>query len=154
MSEQAQQPQSQFAIQRIYIKDLSFEAPNTPKVFLGTWNPEVSINLGTQATRIEDGKNYEVVLSLTVTVKNDNATAFLVEVQQAGIFLIDGVPEQQVAQLFADVFLVLRFDRFDDLERLFDQVAHQRRVRLLAVPRARAAQARHDFDQVVPGVVQ
>lgn len=99
MSEQAQQPQSQFAIQRIYIKDLSFEAPNSPKVFLATWNPEVTINLGTQASRMEDGKNYEVVLSLTVTVKNDNATAFLVEVQQAGIFLIDGVPEQQLAQL-------------------------------------------------------
>ena len=99
MSEQEQQQQSQFAIQRIYIKDLSFEAPGAPKVFLAPWNPEVAINLTTQASRMEDGKNYEVVLSLTVTVKNDNSTAFLVEVQQAGIFLIDGVPEQQLAQL-------------------------------------------------------
>lgn len=100
MSEQnEQQAQGQFALQRIYVKDLSFEAPNAPKVFLAPWNPEVNVQLATQATRLEDGKNYEVVLSLTVTVKNDNATAFLVEVQQAGIFLIEGVPEQQVGPL-------------------------------------------------------
>lgn len=100
MSEQqAQQPQGQFALQRIYVKDLSFEAPNAPKTFLAAWQPEVNVDLSTQANRLEDGKNYEVVLSLTVTVKNDNATAFLVEVKQAGIFLIDGVPEAQIGQL-------------------------------------------------------
>lgn len=98
MSEQQQQP-GQFALQRIYVKDLSFEAPNAPKVFLAAWQPEVNVDLSTQANRLEDGKNFEVVLSLTVTVKNDNATAFLVEVKQAGIFLIDGVPETQLAQL-------------------------------------------------------
>lgn len=98
MSEQQQQP-GQFALQRIYVKDLSFEAPNAPKVFLAAWQPEVNVDLSTQANRLEDGKNFEVVLSLTVTVKNDNATAFLVEVKQAGIFLIDGVPEAQLGQL-------------------------------------------------------
>ncbi len=99
MSEENQQSQGQFALQRIYIKDLSFEAPNAPKVFLAAWNPEVNVQLGTQATKLEDGKNFEVVLSLTVTVKNDGATAFLVELEQAGIFLIDGVPEQQLGQI-------------------------------------------------------
>jgi preprotein translocase subunit SecB len=99
MSEQNQQAQSQFSIQRIYVKDISFEAPNSPKTFLAPWNPEVNVNLSTKASRLEDGKNFEVVLSLTVTVKNDNATAFLVEVHQAGIFLIEGVPEQQLAGL-------------------------------------------------------
>jgi preprotein translocase subunit SecB len=98
MSEQQQQ-QGQFALQRIYVKDLSFEAPNAPKTFLAQWQPEVNVDLSTQANRLEDGKNYEVVLSLTVTVKNDNATAFLVEVKQAGIFMIDGVPEEQIGQL-------------------------------------------------------
>lgn len=98
MAEQ-QQAQSQFALQRIYVKDLSFEAPNAPKTFLAPWQPEVNVELSTSANRLEDGKNFEVVLSLTVTVKNDNATAFLVEVKQAGIFLIDGVPEAQVGQL-------------------------------------------------------
>ncbi|MCC2637940.1 MAG: protein-export protein SecB [Moraxellaceae bacterium] len=98
MSEQ-QQAQGQFALQRIYVKDLSFEAPHAPKTFLAAWQPEVSIELSTQASRMEDGKNYEVVLALTVTVKNDNATAFLVEVKQAGIFLIEGVPDNQLSQL-------------------------------------------------------
>ena len=94
-----QQPQGQFGLQRIYVKDLSFEAPNAPKVFLGAWQPEVNVELSTQASRLEDGKNYEVVLGLTVTVKNDNAVAFLVEVKQAGIFLIEGVPENQMGAL-------------------------------------------------------
>lgn len=98
MAEQ-QQTQGQFALQRIYVKDLSFEAPNAPKTFLAPWQPEVNVELSTAANRLEDGKNYEVVLSLTVTVKNDNATAFLVEVKQAGIFLIDGVPDGQMNQL-------------------------------------------------------
>ncbi|MGH8492433.1 MAG: protein-export chaperone SecB [Moraxellaceae bacterium] len=98
MSEQ-QQAQGQFALQRIYVKDLSFEAPSAPKTFLAPWQPEVNVELSTSASRLEDGKNFEVVLSLTVTVKNDNATAFLVEVKQAGIFLIDGVPEGQIGQL-------------------------------------------------------
>lgn len=97
MSEQ--QAQGQFALQRIYVKDLSFEAPHAPNTFLAAWQPEVNIELSTQAARLEDGKNYEVVLALTVTVKNDNATAFLVEVKQAGIFLIEGVPDAQIQQL-------------------------------------------------------
>jgi preprotein translocase subunit SecB len=94
-----QQLQGQFALQRIYVKDLSFEIPHAPQVFTSNWQPEVSVELSTQTSRLEDGKNYEVVLGLTVTAKNDNATAFLVEVKQAGIFLIDGVPEAQLGQL-------------------------------------------------------
>ena len=97
MSEQ--QAPGQFSIQRIYVKDISFEAPNSPKVFLAPWNPEVAVNLGTKVSRLDDSKNYEVVLSLTVTVTNDKTTAFLVEVHQAGIFAIEGVPEAQLAPL-------------------------------------------------------
>lgn len=98
MSEENQN-QGQFALQRIYIKDLSFEAPNTPAVFLAPWNPEVNVQLSTRANPLGDNKNIEVILDLTVTVKNDNTTAFLIELQQAGIFLIEGVPPQQVEQL-------------------------------------------------------
>lgn len=98
MSEQ-QQAQGQFALQRIYVKDLSFEVPNAPTVFLGTWQPEVNVELSTQTTCMDDGKNYEVILALTITVKNDDVLAFLVEVQQAGIFLIDDVPDEQLGQL-------------------------------------------------------
>lgn len=98
MSEE-QQAQGQFALQRIYVKDLSFEVPNAPAVFLGTWQPEVNVELSTQTISMDDGKNYEVILSLTITVKNDGILAFLVEVQQAGIFLIDDVPDEQLGQL-------------------------------------------------------
>lgn len=99
MAEQETQQAPQFSIQRVYVKDLSFEAPGTPKAFLQAWNPEVAVNVQTETAALEDGQNYEVVLSLTVTVKNDNATAFLVEVKQAGIFLIAGVPDAQLAPL-------------------------------------------------------
>lgn len=92
------QAQGQFALQRIYVKDLSFEVPGAPKVFLGNWQPEVNVQLATETAKVDD-TNYEVTLSLTVTVKNQDATAFLVEVQQAGIFLIDNVPEEQLQHL-------------------------------------------------------
>ena len=105
MSEQAQnqqaqnqQPQGQFALQRIYVKDLSFEVPNAPKVFLGEWKPDVNVELSTQASKLDDGKNFEVVLSVTVTVKNAEQVAFIAEVKQAGIFLVEG-PEKQVETL-------------------------------------------------------
>lgn len=102
MSEQAQQnqqPQGQFSLQRIYVKDLSFEAPNAPKVFLGEWKPDVNVELATQTNKLDDGKNYEVVLSVTVTVKNADQVAFIAEVKQAGIFMVDGVPDNQLGQL-------------------------------------------------------
>ena len=62
MSEQNQQAAGQFSIQRVYVKDISFESPNSPKVFLASWAPEVNVNLGSQATRLENSNNYEVVL--------------------------------------------------------------------------------------------
>lgn len=99
MSEPQQSQQGQFSLQRIYVKDLSFESPGAPKTFLTTWQPEVSIELGTSAVRLDDGKSFEVVLHVTVTVKNENATAFLAEVKQAGLFTIEGVPDAQLGQL-------------------------------------------------------
>ena len=91
--------QSQFALQRIYLKDASFEVPNAPRVFLQAWNPEISIDLATGMAQLEDGNHYEVTLSLTVTAKNDNQVAFLVEVQQAGIFQAIGFPDEELAPL-------------------------------------------------------
>lgn len=88
--EQDQQSAGQnLVIQKIYVKDISFEAPNTPDIFRVEWNPEVSLELNTNAQRLEEGV-FEVVLSLTVTVKNADQTAFLTEVQQAGIFTLSG----------------------------------------------------------------
>lgn len=91
--------QPQFALQRIYLKDTSFEVPNAPRVFLQAWNPDISIDLATGMAQLEDGNHYEVTLSLTVTAKNDNQVAFLVEVQQAGIFQAIGFPDEELAPL-------------------------------------------------------
>lgn len=88
----------QFALQRIYIKDLSFEAPMGPKAFRQQWKPQVSQELNTKTSKIEDDF-YEVVLTLTITVKLEEETAFLVEVQQAGLFAVKGIEGQQLAQV-------------------------------------------------------
>lgn len=88
----------QFMIQRVYVKDFSFETFNTPEIFKHRWEPELSLDLNTKHSKLEEN-TYEVVLTLTVTVKNLNTTAFLVEVQQAGIFSIQGSPLNQLDHL-------------------------------------------------------
>jgi preprotein translocase subunit SecB len=94
MSEQAQQVE--FNIQRVYVKDISFECPNSPTVFKKEWTPEVSMDLDTKNTKLEDNV-YEVVLSLTTTAKVDGDVAFLCEVQQAGIFSVGQLEGAQMA---------------------------------------------------------
>lgn len=87
--------QHEFGIQRIYIKDLSYEAPSTPDIFQTEWAPQVDFNLHTNSKKITDDV-YEVVLQITVTVKLKDKTAFLVEVKQAGIFTIKGFTKEQL----------------------------------------------------------
>ena len=95
-SEAAQGPQ--FSIQRIFTKDISFETPNSPAMFQKEWKPEVQLDLDTKSNTL--GENlYEVVLTVTVTAKIGEETAFLCEVQQAGIFMIGEMPEQNKAQM-------------------------------------------------------
>ncbi|ARG96770.1 protein-export chaperone SecB [Legionella micdadei] len=99
MSEQANnQQEAQFMIQRIYVKDSSFEAPGTPAIFQQKWDPELTLDLNTQNVELEKGV-YEVVLTVTATVKNQNNIAFLAEVKQAGIFTIEGAPVDQLDHL-------------------------------------------------------
>lgn len=88
----------EFVIQRIYVKDLSFESPNAPEVFRGEWNPQNELNLNTQVNRLDD-QSFEVVLTVTVTAKLDDKTAFIAEVHQAGVFTLGGFPEQELAPL-------------------------------------------------------
>lgn len=90
--------ETQFMIQRIYVKDLSYETPNTPAVFQQQWEPELTLDLNTTHKLLEPGV-YEVILSVTATVSNQKATAFLVEVKQAGIFTIQGAPTNQLDHL-------------------------------------------------------
>jgi len=101
MSDEPQntQPQLQLSIQRIYMKDISFETPNSPEVFTGEWKPNMDLNLGTDTKKIAD-EVYEVTLKVTVTVKTEEKTAFLAEVHQAGIFAIKGIEENQLAPVF------------------------------------------------------
>lgn len=99
MAEAAKQDgPTQFTIQKIYVKDLSFEMPNSPQVFLEKWEPDVSLQISNSATALNQN-THEVLLSLTVTAKLKDKTAYLVEVQQAGIFNIEGYDEAQVAAM-------------------------------------------------------
>lgn len=87
-----------FEIQRLFLKDLSYEAPNTPQTFVEDWKPEVELNLETRSNRLQED-THEVVISLTATVKTGSKPAFITEVQYAGIFQIAGLPDDQLRQM-------------------------------------------------------
>lgn len=78
------------ALQRVYLKDSSFEAPNSPAVFTGEWRPTVQLNLNTATNDLGEGA-YEAILSVTAEAKQGDKTAFLIEIQQAGIFILTGL---------------------------------------------------------------
>jgi preprotein translocase subunit SecB len=87
-----------FQIQRLYLKDLSLEQPNSPQILLEQAQPQVDINLGLGAAPIADGI-YEVTVTATVTTKLSDKVLFLVEAKQAGIFEIRNLPEEQLQQV-------------------------------------------------------
>ncbi|MFA5626340.1 MAG: protein-export chaperone SecB [Thiohalomonadaceae bacterium] len=91
-AEQSDAQERHFAIQRVYLKDVSFETPNSPAMFTVQWQPSINIELASASDKLGDDV-YEVVLTLTVTCKAEEKTAYLVEVQQAGIFTIAGFDE-------------------------------------------------------------
>ncbi|MBK1645006.1 protein-export chaperone SecB [Thiocapsa imhoffii] len=91
-------PERQFSVQRIFIKDVSFESPNAPDVFRGEWKPAHELNVATKVNALQSDL-YEVVLSVTVSAKLAEKTAFIVEVQQAGIFGISGFNDQEMGAM-------------------------------------------------------
>lgn len=91
----ADNQQPQFALQRIYVKDASFEAPNSPQVFTKEWKPEIKLDLNSGARKLDEN-HYEVSVKVTITATNDGETAFLVELIQAGLFAMVNIPEQQL----------------------------------------------------------
>ncbi|BBN82721.1 protein-export protein SecB [Pseudoalteromonas sp. A25] len=93
-----QQQEAQFNIQRIYTKDVSFETPNSPAIFQKEWTPEIKLDMDTRSDKL-DNNVFEVVLSLTVTANIGEETAFLCEIQQAGIFSIADLEEVQMAHM-------------------------------------------------------
>ena len=84
-----------FQIQRVYLKDLSLEQPNSPQILLEQAQPQVDINLNLAAAPVADGI-YEVTVTATVTTTVSDKTLFLVEAKQAGIFEIRNIPEDQL----------------------------------------------------------
>jgi preprotein translocase subunit SecB len=100
MAESDQSSQErQFAVQRIYVKDMSFESPNAPEIFRGDWKPQNEpLNFNTEISRLGD-QTFEVVLTVTVTVKVGDKTAFIAEVHQAGIFVLGGFNDQELGQM-------------------------------------------------------
>ena len=99
-ADEQQAPQQQFAVQKFYVKDCSFESPMGAEVFTKQWKPQINVDMNTKSDKIEEG-NYEVVLTFTITAKLDNNPAMLVEVQQAGIFLVKGLEGEALRQALA-----------------------------------------------------
>jgi preprotein translocase subunit SecB len=93
-----QQPVQQIELHQVYLKDLSFEAPNSPMIAREQGQPEVKLQLGNTATLLTEDV-YEIVLSLTVTATLGDKTLYLVEVKQAGLFGLKGFNEQQLEHL-------------------------------------------------------
>jgi preprotein translocase subunit SecB len=93
-------PETRFGVQRIYLKDVSLEAPDSPEAFRRAYSPQVSFSINSRSKKLE-GSMYEVVLRLTADVKQDNKTSFLVEVQQAGIFEVAGLEGERLEQVLS-----------------------------------------------------
>jgi len=89
-----------FKIQRIYLKDVSYESPLSPKVFVGNtnWQPQVSLHLNTESAKVENDL-YESILTVTATVKVNDDVAYLIEVKQAGLFLIKGFEDARLGPM-------------------------------------------------------
>ena len=92
--------EAQFAIQKVYVKDISFETPNSPEVFKMEWKPVVDMHLTNEATPLGEHL-YDVVLSVTITVKMGDKTVYLIEVNQAGVFFINKIPEDIMERMLA-----------------------------------------------------
>ena len=91
-------PGGRFVIQKIYVKDMSFETPHSPQIFMEKWEPEVSLQINNNAVILSEGL-HEVTLSITVTAKLTDKIAYLIEVQQAGIFNAIGFNANDVSAI-------------------------------------------------------
>ena len=90
------QPQQRFQIQKIYIKDVSLETPNSPVIFQHqqAWKPQIDVQVHVDSSVLNEAV-HEVIITLTITATQSEKTAFLVELKQAGIFTVLNFPEDQ-----------------------------------------------------------
>ncbi len=108
MSDEQAANAGQFAIEKIYLKDMSLETPASPQIFQQQWEPAVNMDLSNAVDAVADSL-YEVCLSITVTVSAQDKPVYLVEVQQAGIFHIAGFANDMIARMAATVCLNILF---------------------------------------------
>jgi preprotein translocase subunit SecB len=92
------QTEQKFAVQRFYLKDLSFETPQGAAAFNKQWQPKINQDLNAKSTKIDEDL-YEVALRITVTATDEDETIYLIEVEQAGLFTIAGIEGQQLTQV-------------------------------------------------------
>ena len=97
----ADEQKKTFQLQRVYLKDASFECPGAPDIFLQEWKPKMNVQLNNGARRIGEGTEYEVEVTVTVTAKSEDEqkTFYLAEVKQAGIFTLAGIEGEELDQL-------------------------------------------------------
>ena len=98
VNNEEQEIQAVLQIQRIYVKDVSFEAPNLPHIFNQEWKPKLAFDLSTETVKLADDL-YEVCLNISVetTLEDSGDVAFICEVKQAGVFTISGLEDMQMA---------------------------------------------------------
>ncbi|MGC4060047.1 MAG: protein-export chaperone SecB [Aquabacterium sp.] len=143
MTDQAAQPS--FAIQRIYLKDLSLELPNAPAILLEQGQPQVDVQLNLHAEPVVEGI-YEVAVTATVTAKVNDKVLFLVEAKQAGLFEIRNVPQEQMQPIIAIacpqiVYPYLRATVADVLNRTGFPAVHLTEVNFQAMYESQLQQA-------------
>ncbi len=146
MSDQAQQPV--FAIQRMYLKDLSLEIPNAPTIFLEQQQPAVEVQLDVEGAPVVEGI-FETAVTVTVTTKIGDKVAFLVEAKQAGIFEIRNLPDDQMPILLNVVcpnivYPYLRANVADVVQRAGFPPIHLAEINFEALYQQRLAQAQQE----------
>ena len=134
-----------FQIQRVYLKDLSLEQPNSPAILTSTEQPNVDIQLGVGMEQVADGI-VEVTVTATVTTKIQDKTVFLVEAKQAGIFEIRNLPEDQMGPIVGIacpqiVYPYLRGNVADVIQRAGFPPVHLAEINFQAMYEQQQAQA-------------
>lgn len=91
------------APQRIYVKDISFESPHSPDIFLEEWRPEINVEMDNTVVTVNENGVYDVQLKVTVTAKLGDRIAYIAEVVQGGVFMITGFDEEDIQRLVGTI---------------------------------------------------
>lgn len=155
MADQEQNPV--FAIQRMYLKDLSLEIPNAPQIFLETQQPAVEISLEVGSEVVTEGI-FEVTVTVTISTKVGEKVAFLVEVKQAGIFELRNIPEEQMEMVINVVcpniiYPYLRSNAADVIQRSGFPPIHLAEINFESLYQQRRQQAAEEAEGSASGII-